>query len=129
MKKIITVIAITILVLSSVIAEQFFINSTMTTMIDKISALNLEIYQTENIDNENLKNMIYDLDKYWTTRENILRITMNHNDLVRIGEQIKKVEVYIEQNDKENCVYEAETLEYYAKSYKKVFEVNFENIM
>ncbi|HBB44537.1 MAG TPA: hypothetical protein DCZ34_00220, partial [Clostridiales bacterium] len=44
-----------------------------------------------------IKNIIDDLDSFWTEKEKVLCISINHNDLNRVGEQIKKIKVYIEQ--------------------------------
>lgn len=129
MKKIISVIIISLLLLASVIVEQIYKDNTMNTLIDKIQVLNAEINNSETINTSEIQYIINDLDKYWEKQTNILRITINNNDLSRIGEQIKKVKVYIEQNDKDNCLYEIDTLEFYAENYKVVMELNFQNIM
>lgn len=129
MKKIISVFIITILLLATVIVEQVFIDSTLDELVSRIETLNAQIESAESVDTEELRLSIKNLDEFWTEREKILCITINHNDLSRVGEQIKKVRVYIEENNKDDCVYEIDILYFYATSYKHVMEINIQNIL
>ena len=128
MKKIVYVIIITILLFSVVIAEQIFVDQTLNSLDDKIDSISTKIARTEIIDNEDIATNCNEIDIFWTEREKILCLFINHNDLNKIGEQIKKIKVYVEQNNKENCKYELETLKFYAESYRHVFEINFQNL-
>jgi cell division protein FtsL len=128
-KKIISVFIITILLLATVIVEQVFIDSTLDELVSRIETLNAQIESAESVDTEELRLSIKNLDEFWTEREKILCITINHNDLSRVGEQIKKVRVYIEENNKDDCVYEIDILYFYATSYKHVMEINIQNIL
>ena len=129
MKKIISVIIITMLLIAMVVSEQIFVHSTLDKLIAKIDTLTTKIDATENINSEELLSLNYNLDKFWTENEKILCLSINHNDLNKVGEQIKKMIVYAEQNRKDDYVYELETLKFYAESYKHVMEISPQNLL
>lgn len=110
-----------------VVLEQVFVHETLNTMIIKIENLNTQIDAAQKIDNDIILNTIYEIDKYWTEKENILCLTINHNDLSRVGEQIKRVKVYAEQDQKDDCLCELEALLFFTESYKHVMEITVQN--
>ena len=111
-----------------IVAEQIFVDDTLNNTIIKIDELRQQIEVLEKIDTPELKTMIDDLDEFWISREQWLCLSINHNELNKMGEQIKKVKVYIEQNNKDDCVYEVDVLAFYAESYKHVLQLNIQNI-
>lgn len=129
MKKVLWATITTVVLFAVVISEQIFVDNTLNTLIEKISNLDTYVAATENIENTEIKNVCDDLDVYWTEREKILCLFINHNELSKVGEQIKKIKTYIKQNNKDDCVYELETLKFYAESYKHVVEINIQNLL
>ena len=128
MKKVISVIVVSLLLVAMVVVEQVFVQSTLDTLIEQSESLNSSIETNENINTTQLNNRIDELDKFWTEKEKILFLSINHNDLNKVGEQIKRVKNYISQNKKDECLVEIETLIFYANSYKHVMEINPQNI-
>lgn len=114
--------------LSVVIGEQIFVDTTLSTLIDKIEQLDNAVQNSQNINATQIQIMVDELNKFWTDKENILCLSINHNDLNKVGEQIKKVKVYIEQDNKEDCVYEIDVLRFYAEGYKHIMELTIQNI-
>lgn len=129
MKKLISVLAVASILITLVVLEQVFIHNTFDNMIQKISALDTDISNTETIKNQDILEQIDDIDNYWIKRENILCLSMNQNELNKVGEQIKKVKVYIEQDNKNDCVYELDTLLFYVQSFKKIMEITPQNFL
>ena len=129
MNKIFWVITITILLFGIVIWEQIFIDNTLDLLAQKIDKITTEISVVENIKTENIINLSNKLDEFWTNKEKILCLFINHNDLSKVGEQIKKVKVYIEQNSKGDCETELDVLKFYAESYRHVMEINIQNLL
>ena len=129
MNKNLWVIITTILLFGIVIWEQIFIDNTLDTLATKIKNVSTEISLTENINTEKIANFATDLDKFWTEKEKILCLFINHNDLSKIGEEIKKIKVYIAQNNKDDCENELDVLKFYAESYKHVMEINIQNLL
>ena len=129
MKKTISFIIVTIILLSVVIAEQIYIDKTLDDLILKIDTLNTQTALVENINTEEINKTAEDLDDFWTKNEDILCVLVNHNDLTKIGEEIKKIKVYIKDNNKDDFVYELDTLKFYATTYKDVFQLNIQNLL
>ena len=129
MKKVISVLIVAVLLVSLVILEQIYIHNTFDNMIEKIIVLDTEIASVETIKNQSIMEKIDDIDAYWVERENIMCLSMNQNELNKIGEQIKKVKVYIEQDNKDDCIYELDTLLFYVKSFKKIMEITPQNFL
>jgi len=128
-KKIVSVIVVFVLLVATVVLEQVFIDRTLSSLNEKIDFLDKTIDATEAINTTEIKNIIDDLDSFWTEKEKVLCISINHNDLNRVGEQIKKIKVYIEQNNKDDCVYEIKVLKFYAESYDHTLELNPQNVL
>ena len=128
MKKIISFVFITLLLVGAVIFEQIYLNNTFNELIVRIDNLSQQVELNENIDTLQIKNSVDDLDMFWKNAEQVLCFTINYNDLNRIGEQVQRVKAYIEQNQKDDCVTEIEVLDFYATSFKTIFITNFSNI-
>ena len=129
MKKIISVLVISAMLLTAVILEQVFVQNTLDTLLAKIETFDAEIQKVSDINSQTLLSLGKDLDEYWTEKEKILCLSINHNDLNKVGEQIKKIVVYVDQNNKDDCIYELEILKFYAKSYKHVMEITPQNLL
>ena len=127
MKKTISVAVATILIVIAVVLEQIFVQNTLDNLIEKITSINTQIQNSQDIDDENLIFAIDEIDEFWTEKEKVLCLSINHNELNKVGEQIKKVKVYVEQNNKEECLVELDTLLFYAKSYKHTMEISPQN--
>ena len=106
MKKIIPVTNITILLITIVIMEQVFVHSTLSSLKEKVEDIDFAVKSNSKIDSENILTDINNLDEYWTSKERILCLSINHNDLNSIGEQIKKIKAYINQDKKEETLLE-----------------------
>lgn len=129
MKKTISVLIITSVLIATIVWSQIVAESALGDTTKKIYALSESISLTEDISSNQIVNQANELDKFWEQKERLLSIVMNHNDLNRIGEQIKKVVVYVTQNDKKNCEYELVTLQFYMQSYQSVIEIRPEHLL
>ena len=129
MKKIISVLAVTIVLIAMIVWAQVVAENTLFDTTKKIDALSQNISLTESISTNQIVNQANELDRFWEQKERLLSLIMNHNDLNRIGEQIKKVVVYIKQNDKKNCEYELVTLKFYMQSYQSVIDIKPEHLL
>lgn len=129
MKKIFCVLLTTAMLFGVVIWSQIFVENTLFETSNKISEIVKQIASQQNINEKSTVEMIENLDDFWTKKEHILCLSINHNDLNRIGEQIKRVKVLAEKNEKENCQCELSVLAFYAESYIHVMDIKFENLL
>lgn len=128
MKKIFSVLLTTLFLLSVVIWSQIYSESTLKETSGKIDYIVEHVANIDDINDKKTIELIDDLDKYWTKKEHILCLSINHNDLNKIGEQIKRVKIFMTSNDKENCQCELSVLAFYAQSYIHVIDTQFENL-
>ena len=129
MKKTLWAILITILLFGIVIWEQIYIDNSLNTLIVNVNNVDTKITSSNNIDNDEIIELCNNLDNYWTNKEKVLCLFINHNDLSKVGEQIKKVNMLVLQNKKEECVIELDILKFYANNYSHVMKVNIQNIL
>ena len=129
MKKITWVIIITILLFAIVISEQIFVDNCLNTLDVKIDAIYSTVLAQENVDAENVIKLNDDIDVFWTENEKILCLFINHNDLNKVGEEIKRMKIFASQNNREDFLNELEVLKFYVQSYRHVMEINIQNLL
>ena len=129
MKKIVSVVAISVLLVLAVVLEQVFVHKTLDSLIAKIEMFDSKISATENINLQEIVDFGAKIDDFWTKKEKILCLSINHNDLNKIGEQIKKINVCVKKNKKNECFYELDILKFYVESYKHVMEISLQNLL
>ena len=129
MKKIVWVVIITIMLFSIVIAEQIFVDTCLNNLDKKIDGIYSTALTEENINKENVISLTDDIDIFWTENEKILCLFINHNDLNKVGEEIKRMKVLVAQNKKDEFFNELEILRFYADSYRHVMEINIQNLL
>ena len=129
MKKITWVIIITILLFAIVISEQIFVDNCLNTLDVKIDAIYTTVFSQEDVSAENVIKLNDDIDVFWTENEKILCLFINHNDLNKVGEEIKRMKVFASQNNREDFLNELEVLKFYVQSYRHVMEINIQNLL
>ena len=129
MKKIVWVVIITIMLFSIVIAEQIFVDGCLNDLDKKIDDIYSTALLEEDVNKENVINLTDDIDIFWTENEKILCLFINHNDLNKVGEEIKRMKVLVAQNKKDEFFNELEILKFYADSYRHVMEINIQNLL
>ena len=117
------------LLLGIVIGEQVYADNTLNTLIYKINVLDQKINIATTINTNELNDICEELDVFWTANEKIMCLFISHNDLNRVGEQIKRVKSYLQNNKTDECKCELDTLLFYAESYRHVMEINIQNLL
>lgn len=116
-RKAITVIAISLLTIALGIWEVTKVRSTLTTMEDIITDLNIR-YEQNSDDITIFYDELGDLKEYWEQQENWLCYIFNHRDLSTITDSINRLLPYTKNNDYDNAICELSLLkEYSTKSY------------
>lgn len=122
------IILISLSLIGLVVAEQIFVSNTIDYMKFESNSILQTIQTSENINTVEFISQIDSLDKNWTKKENVLCLIINHKDMEKVGEQIEKLKVLINQNKKEEAEYEAQLLVYYVDGYEHFVSVTFQNI-
>lgn len=122
------IILISLSLIGLVVAEQIFVSNTIDYMKFESNSILHTIQTSENINTAEFISQIDSLDKNWTKKENVLCLIINHKDMEKVGEQIEKLKVLVNQNKKEEAEYEAQLLVYYVDGYEHFVSVTFQNI-
>lgn len=122
------ILILTMMLAGLVLSEHFFVSDTINYLKEQSQSIQTQILENENINYDGLINQIDEFDKTWTKKENIMCLIINHKDMEKVGEQIKKLKVLSSQNKKQEAQYEAELLAYYIDGYEHFISVSFQNI-
>ena len=87
------------------------------------------IRQSENANDEIVKNKIKDLDEFWTITENYFCLVVNHINMEEAGEQLTKIKTLSELNKKEELLVEVDLLIYFSDSYEHIIVPHIQNIL
>ena len=128
MRKAITVISIFLALITFGFFEVFKVRSTLTTIEDIITDLNLQ-YELNEDDITIFYDEIGDVKEFWEEKEGWLCFLFNHRDLSVITDSINRLRAYTKNNDFDNALAEFALLkEYSTKSYH-IMGFNIHNIL
>jgi GH43 family beta-xylosidase len=119
----------TVALIALVIVEQIFIETTFNNLEEQVTVLAQNLQLTDEINTEQNLEDIEAIHNFWTVKEQTMCLTINHKDLDIIGEQINKLQTYIEENDQEYALYEVNVLIFYINSFQNVTSVSFKNVL
>lgn len=122
------IIFLAVALIGLVVTEHIFVTDTINYLKTESQSIKNEIFSSDNINSEELKYRIKMLDENWTKKENTLCLIVNHKDMEKVGEQIEKLKVLIEQNKKQEAEYEVQLLVYFVEGYEHFIAVSFQNI-
>lgn len=111
-----------------VVAEHIFVTDTINYLKTESISIKEEIFSSDIISTDSLKEKIKSLDENWRQKENTLCLIVNHKDMEKVGEQIEKLKVLIEQDKKDEAEYEVQLLVYFVEGYEHFIAVSFQNI-
>ena len=111
-----------------VTVESIFVHSTIDYLKTESISLQTLIRESENIDTKTLQIKLNEFDEKWMEKENVLCLVINHKDMERVGEQIKKLKTLSRQNDKIQAEQEIDLLVYYISGYDHFAKISFQNI-
>lgn len=128
MKKAITVIFIFATLIIFGFFEVFQVRSTLTSMEDIITDLNLQFEKNE----ENITifyDEIGDIKEFWEEKESWLCFLFNHRDLSVITDSINRLRAYTKNNDFDNALAEFAVLKEYSNKSYHIMGFNIHNIL
>ena len=126
--RILIILLLTLLLVGLVTVESIFVHSTIDYLKTESISLQTLIRESENIDTKTLQIKLNEFDEKWMEKENVLCLVINHKDMERVGEQIKKLKTLSRQNDKIQAEQEIDLLVYYISGYDHFAKISFQNI-
>lgn len=128
MKKAIIVLTITIATIIFGILELTRVRTTLTSMEDIITDLNVRFEQNSE-DITVFCDELGDLKEYWERQENWLCYIFNHRDLSTITDSINRLIPYTQNNDYDNAICELSLLKEYSTQSYHIMGFNIHNIL
>ncbi len=129
-KRTIIILIITALLFSIAILEEVYITTSLNELYDKTNNLQVAIEASEGDINtpENLQ-LLNDLIKHWDTSEGYICLTVNHNELEVIGQEIVRLRASIEENDKGLLTEYFEVIKLFADKHRHTMSFTIQNIL
>ena len=129
MKRGFIIIALFVLLIGCCIAEEVVLQTNLEKLHKKSVELKNLISQNEDVNTDEIKNLVVNLETFWNKTENFFCIVVNHINMEEAGEQVSKIKTYCEQNKKEELLVELDLLIYYSESYQHILIPNIQNIL
>ena len=129
MKRGFIIITIFLILIGVCIWEDVYLSSNLKTLNTMATELAQVVRQSENADDEIVKNKIKNLDEFWTKTENYFCLVVNHINMEEAGEQISKIKTLSELNKKEELLVEVDLLIYFSESYEHIIVPHIQNIL
>lgn len=129
MKRGIIIISIFLILIGLCVWEDVYLSSNLKTLNNKATNLAQIVKESENVNDEIVKNSINDLDQFWTKTENYFCLVVNHINMEEAGEQITKIKTLSNLNKKEELMVEIDLLIYFSQSYEHIIVPHIQNIL
>lgn len=131
MKRWIVTIAIMLIITAAVIWEQTYVNQTFNQLETKIDALiaSVEACGNNNVDTEENKAQIADIEAYWLKHEQVLCYLVKHTETFQISDAISYAKNFIEFGNKEEVMSALHKLVYLGKVHSYNMGTSLENII
>lgn len=128
MKNIIPIIILTILVNVLIIWDLINTEKTFKYMNSESSAI-YETLLTTNVQDEDVKEKIENLNKYWTKHMDTLCISISRKDLQPVSDQLQFLKSSVVNNDQETAITYSLLLKYNLEGLYETSGFNFINIL
>lgn len=122
------ILVLTLLLAGLVATESIFVSNTIEYLKTESTEVETLIKENENINTDLITNKLNEFDEKWTQKENIMCFVINHRDMEKVGEQLKKLKTLAGQNNKQEAEQEIDLLIYYINGYDHFAKFSFQNI-
>lgn len=127
-KRLITIIALTLLLLSLAITELILVKHFIDGIEKDVNNLVI-LYETNK---ENISPLIPEVEKVekkWDSKEQLLCLMFNHKDISVITDCITRVIEYSKQNNYDDAIVDLKILQKYAEKNHDIMQFNINNIL
>lgn len=124
-KKLITILALVVVLAGIVTWEQVYTDSALNNMIEKIETLEDELV-AENLDGS--LNIAQNITHIWDENEKIICLFVDFRDIEQIGRQADLVVSHLKNNDFELAKVECNTLQRVVETFRDTVKFDWQNI-
>lgn len=129
MKRGFVIISIFLILIGLCVWEDVYLSSNLKLLNEKATELAQIVRYSEDVNTEEVKNKIKELDDFWVKTENRFCLVVNHINMEEAGEQITKIKTFSELNKKEELLVEIDLLVYFSESYEHIIVPHIQNIL
>ncbi len=129
MKRGFVIISIFLILIGLCVWEDVYLSSNLKLLNEKATELAQIVRNSEDVNTEEVKNKIKELDDFWVKTENRFCLVVNHINMEEAGEQITKIKTFSELNKKEELLVEIDLLVYFSESYEHIIVPHIQNIL
>ncbi len=128
-KKWITMIALSIILVAGCVIESIYINRSFNWLINSLETLQIEL--RENKEKCDTEELIYDANQVhikWGEKTKVLKCLIWHSGVKDVETGLARVAVYVEENDYKEASAELASLIDYCAHYLDDFHISVENV-
>lgn len=127
MKKFILIVFILFLT-GLVVWEEITVHTVLSTIRDKAILLEDRVYELQNVDNDEIKNAVKDIENTWENYEDALCFLVNHKDIEDIGMELSKLRANCNVNQYEDFCSSLSVIIFFTEKYSHIMGISFQNI-
>lgn len=127
MKRAITIIILTTILLGIGIFELISVNKIITNLDNNIDKL-IPVYENNQNDITIAFETIQEMKNKWERDEYNLSLMFNHKDLSMVNDSLCRLAAYTKNNDYDNAIAEVYLLKEYSEKNTSIMGFNFQNI-
>ncbi len=127
-KEIFIIISIIIIIISSNFLIQNYLKNSSQEFIDKTAEVSDLLINNEDINYDDIKGKVGELESKWSEVENIWMLILLHSDLDLIDQSINELKSSLELKNKEISYLNAKNLQFLIENISEKNEFNLKNI-
>ena len=127
-KEIFIIISIIIIIISSNFLIQNYLKNSSQEFIDKTAEVSDLLINNEDINYDDIKGKVGELESKWSEVENIWMLILLHSDLDLVDQSINELKSSLELKNKEISYLNAKNLQFLIENISEKNEFNLKNI-
>ena len=127
-KEIFIIISIIIIIISSNFLIQNYLKNSSQEFIDKTADVSDLLINNEDINYDDIKGKVGELESKWSEVENIWMLILLHSDLDLVDQTINELKSSIELKNKEDSYLNAKNLQFLIENISEKNKFNLKNI-
>jgi len=126
-KRTITIIILTIMLLSIGIFEIISVDKIISNLDNNVNKL-IPVYENNKEDITIAFNTVQEMKTKWEKKEYALSLIFNHKDLSMVNDCLCRLTAYTKNNDYDNAIAEVYLLKEYSEKNTSIMGYNFQNV-
>ncbi len=127
-ETIISTVIVILIIIGNIVTQNFTVDS-VETITNQLSELKTVIFEKEeNINEEEIKNKLEEIEKNWESRHDKLAYYIEHDELEKVETNLTSLRSFIETNKYSEAISELDKSVFVLKHIEDKYAFNLENI-